>query len=574
MQSSWSLIAGAEGASFRVGSGQADKYLRGVFSYTDSGGTRERVFAQSEEVVRRKSLPSMVVPIFGGEGESSSSSVSVSEEGEALEMVSRSLSQAQERLSLMRNRRGSGSGAWSLPPPRFSFPSVLSEPRVQPPGSQGSGAQVPQSPQAQGTSTQQSDGAPSQPSSQPPGSQGSGAQVPQSPQAQGTTTQQSDGASSQPSSQPPCSQGSGVQVPQSPQAQGTSAQQSDGAPSQQPVSSDTPSQSGAPAQQNLPVEQSADAQDATSSPSTPVSRKTDPHSDTELRKDLGGSELPTSVRLSPHDIHAEITFISDDEVDVQLSLAEGVPMEISVRALAAQLTGDDAVRIEILDLPAGLRFDRETGMLEGTLGSGLSADGVAEVRVMLTDAQGKRMTVTLRMVSAEGLSGPEGGTKLEGRTQTDDQTGGGGRRDGEGSSDGAGLSDEGEGSEASDSVGDAALEELSGDKEARSSSGSAGSGSGSAGALSSEGFFANFFGKGGLRLRSLSLSDFFLDLFRGFSSDREIVLSRDISSGSADGDGEVLQTPSRSSLETQVAELGVHGRARSLVASLRELGTA
>ena len=151
VQSSWSLIAGAEGASFRVGSGQADKYLRGVFSYTDSGGTRERVFAQSEEVVRRKSLPSVVVPIFGGEKESSSSSVSVSEEGEALEMVSRSLSQAQERLSLMRNRRSSGSGAWSFPPPRFEFPSVLSEPRVQPPTSQGSGAQVPQSPQAQGT---------------------------------------------------------------------------------------------------------------------------------------------------------------------------------------------------------------------------------------------------------------------------------------------------------------------------------------------------------------------------------------------------------------------------------------
>ena len=119
-------------------------------------------------------------------------------------------------------------------------------------------------------------------------------------------------------------------------------------------------------------------------------------------------------------------------------------------------------------------------------------------------------------------------------------------------------------------MGDAALEELSGDKEVRSSSGPAGSGS--AGALSSEGFFANFFGKGGLRLRSLS--DFFLDLFRGFSSEKEIVPSRDISSGSADGDGEVLQTPSRSSLETQVAELGVHGRARSLVASLRDLGAA
>ena len=131
-----------------------------------------------------------------------------------------------------------------------------------------------------------------------------------------------------------------------------------------------------------------------------------------------------------------------------------------------------------------------------------------------------------------------------------------------------GSSDEGEGSETSDSVGDAALEELSGDKEAGSSS------FGSAGALSSEGFFANFFGKGGLRLRSLSLSDFFLDLFRGFSSEKEIVLSRDISSGSVDGDGEVSQTPSRSSLEAQVAELGVHGRARSLVASLRDLGSA
>ena len=141
---------------------------------------------------------------------------------------------------------------------------------------------------------------------------------------------------------------------------------------------------------------------------------------------------------------------------------------------------------------------------------------------------------------------------------------GGGRRDLGGSSDGAGLSDEGEGSEGSDSVGDAALEELSADKEARSSS------SGSAGALSSEGFFANFFGKGGLRLRSLS--DFFLDLFRGFSSEKEIVPNRDISSGSADG--EVSQIPSRSSLETQVAELGVHGRVRSLVASLRDLAAA
>ena len=485
VQSSWSLISGAESASFRLGSGQAGKYLRGVFSYMDSGGTRERVFAQSEEVVRRKSLPSVVVPIFGGEKESSSSSVSVSEEGEALEMVSRSLSQAQERLSLMRNRRSSGSGVPSLPPPRFSLPPVLPEPRVQPPSSQGSGAQAPQSPQAQGTTTQQSDGAssqpssqppgsqgggaqlpqspqaqgtsaqqgdgassqpssqppgsqgsgaqipqspqaqgtsaqqsggtPSQPSSQPPGSQGSGVQVPQSPQAQGTSAQQSDGTPSQPSSQPPTSQGSGAEAPQSPQAQGTSAQQSDGAPSQQPVSSDTPSQSDAPAQQNLPVEQSADAQtqpaqgaaeqvvaedaekqevgedapeqeaaegveedvseqvvaqDATSSSSTPVSRKTGPLSDTELQKDLGGSELPTSVRLSPHDIHTEITFISDNEVDVQLSLAEGAPMEISVRALAAQLTGDDAVRIEILDLPEGLRFDRETGMLEDALGSG------------------------------------------------------------------------------------------------------------------------------------------------------------------------------------------------------------
>ena len=534
VHSSWSLIAGAEGASFRVGSGQADKYLRGVFSYTDSGGTRERVFAQSSEVVRRKSLPAVVVPIFGGEGKSSSSSVSVSEEGEALEMVSRSLSQAQERLSLMRNRRGSGSGAWSFPPPRFSFPSVLSEPRVQPPASQGSGPQVPQS-----------------------------------PQAQGTTTQQSGGASSQPSSQPPCSQGSGAQIPQSPQAQGTGAQQN--LPVEQSADAQTQPAQGAAEGAAEDASEQIVAQDATSSSTTSVSRKTDPHSDTELRKDLGGSELPTPVRLSPHDIHTEITFISEDEVDVQLSLAEGAPMEISVRALAAQLTGDDAVRIEILDLPEGLRFDRETCMLEDTLWSGLSADGVAEVRVMLTDAQGRRMTVTLQVLSAEGLSKPEAATKLEGRTQTGEQTGSG-RRDVGGSSDGAGLSDEGEGSEGSDSVEDATLEELSGDKEARSSSGSAGSGS--AGALSSEGFFANFFGKGGLRLRSLSLSDFFLDLFRGFFSEKEIVLRRDISSGSADGDGEVLQTPSRSSLETQVAELGVHGRARSLVASLRDLGAA
>ena len=193
-------FSGAEGASFRLGSGQAGKYLRGVFSYMDSGGTRERVFAQSKEVVRRKGLPSVVVPIFGGEGESSSSSVSISEEGEALEMVSRSLSQAQERLSLMRNRRSSGSGARTLPPPRFSFPSVLSESRVQPPASQGSRAQIPQSPQAQGTSTQQSDGAPSQLFSRPPTSQGGGARIPQSPQAQGTSAQQSDGAPSQPSS--------------------------------------------------------------------------------------------------------------------------------------------------------------------------------------------------------------------------------------------------------------------------------------------------------------------------------------------------------------------------------------
>ena len=522
VQSSWSLISGAEGASFRLGSGQAGKYLRGVFSYMDSAGTRERVFAQSEEVVRRKSLPAVVVPIFGGEKESSSSSVSVSEEGEALEMVSRSLSQAQERLSLMRNRRSSGSGAWSLPPLRFSFPSVLSEPRVQPPGSQGSGPQVPQSPQAQGTGAQQN------------------LPVEQSADAQ---TQPAQGAAEQGAAEDAAKQEVGGDAPEQGAAKG--------------VAED--------------VSEQVVAQDATPSPSTPVSRKTDPHSDTELRKDLGGSGLPTSVRLSPHDIHTEITFISEDEVDVQLSLAEGAPMEISVRALAAQLTGDDAVRIEILDLPEGLRFDRETCMLEDTLWSGLSADGVAEVRVMLTDAQGRRMTVTLQVLSAEGLSKPEAATKLEGRTQTGEQTGSG-RRDVGGSSDGAGLSDEGEGSEGSDSVGDAALEELSGDKETRSSSGSAGSGS--AGALSSEGFFANFFGKGGLRLRSLSLSDFFLDLFRGFSSEKEIVPSRDISSGSADGDGEVSQTPSRSSLETQVAELGVHGRARSLVASLRDLGAA
>ena len=128
------------------------------------------------------------------------------------------------------------------------------------------------------------------------------------------------------------------------------------------------------------------------------------------------------------------------------------------------MTGDDAVRIEILDLPEGLRFDRETGMLEDTLGSGLSADGVAEVRVMLTDTQGRRMTVTLQLLSAEGLSQPEAASKLEGRTQTGEQAAagrlGGGRPDVGGSSDGADLSDEGEGSEGSDSVGDAALEEL------------------------------------------------------------------------------------------------------------------
>ena len=87
---------------------------------------------------------------------------------------------------------------------------------------------------------------------------------------------------------------------------------------------------------------------------------------------------------------------------------------------------------------------------------------------MLTDVQGRRMTVTLQVLSLEGLSQPEAATKLEGRTQTDDRTGsgglGGGRRDVGGSSDGAGLSDEGEGSEASDSVGDAALKELSGEQ--------------------------------------------------------------------------------------------------------------
>ena len=271
VQSSWSLISGAESASFRLGSGQAGKYLRGVFSYMDSGGTRERVFAQSEEVVRRKSLPSVVVPIFGGEKESSSSSVSVSEEGEALEMVSRSLSQAQERLSLMRNRRGSGSGVPSLPPPRFSLPPVLSEPRVQPPSSQGSGVQAPQSPQAQGTTTQQSGGASSQPSSQPPGSQGGGAQIPQSPQAQGTSAQQGDGASSQPSSQPRGSQGSGTQVPQSPQPQGTSARQSDGASSQ--PSSQPPGSQGSGAQvPQSPQAQGTSAQQSGGASSQPSSQ--------------------------------------------------------------------------------------------------------------------------------------------------------------------------------------------------------------------------------------------------------------------------------------------------------------
>ena len=685
MQSSWSLISGAESASFRVGSGQAGKYLRGVFSYTDSGGTRERVFAQSEEVVRRKSLPAVVVPIFGGEKESSSSSVSVSEEGEALEMVSRSLSQAQERLSLMRNRRSSGSGTPSLPPPRFSLPPVLSEPRVQPPSSQGSGAQIPQSPQAQGTTTQQSGGASSQPSSQPPGSQGGGAQIPQSPQAQGTSRAAKRGRivavllstsrlagrwganSAEPTTtryERAAKRGRTVSAFLSTSnlagewgassAEPTSARYERaaerwcivatflatsnlagewGASSAEPTSARYERAaerwcivSAFLATSNLAGEWGASSAEPTSaryertakrrctvaaasvvgypfavwrsrtaesprraecrradptcaksrrggrggriganrragtqtpSPSTPISRKTDPLSDTELRKDLGGSELPTSVRLSPHDIHTEITFISEDEVDVQLSLAEGAPMEISVRALAAQLTGDDAVRIEILNLPEGLRFDRETGMLEDTLGSGLSADGVAEVRVMLTDAQGRRMTVTLQVLSAEGLSQPEAATKLEGRTQTGEQTGGG-RPDVGDSSDGA---DEGEGSEGSDSVGDAALEELSGDKEAGSSS------SGSAGALSSEGFLRTFLA------REACVCGVYPTFFWIFSGDfflrREIVLGRDISSGSADGDGEVSQTPSRSSLETQVAELGVHGRARSLVARLR-----
>ena len=749
VQSSWSLISGAESASFRVGSGQAGKYLRGVFSYMDSGGTRERVFAQSEEVVRRKSLPSVVVPIFGGEKESSSSSVSVSEEGEALEMVSRSLSQAQERLSLMRNRRSSGSGVPSLPPPRFSLPPVLSEPRVQPPSSQGSGAQDSTEPtsarydhtaewwrivsaflatsglaggwgansaepastryeraaerrrivaallatsglaggwgasSAEPTSTRYERAAERWrivatflATSELAGEWGASSAEPASTRYERTAERRRtvaaflatsnlagkwDASSAEPTSaryeraaerwhtiaatslatkfrrahkrkvrarsramvhrrslprnlQPRREVGCKLRrahkrkvrarskatahrlssrcrrrPPRSLALPHSKISPSSKVPTRRPNPRKEPqSRSLQRMRQNrksAKMHQSrkswrgsrrmyrsrSSRRTRHPSSSTPVSRKTDPLSDTELQKDLGGSELPTSVRLSPHDIHTEITFISEDEVDVQLSLAEGAPMEISVRALAAQLTGDDAVRIEILDLPEGLRFDRETGMLEDTLGSGLSADGVAEVRVMLTDAQGRRMTVTLQVLSAEGLSQPEAATKLEGRTQTDDRTGsgglGGGRRDVGGSSDGAGLSDEGEGSEDSDGVGDAALEELSGDKEARSSSGSAG-------ALSSEGFFANFFGKGGLRLRSLSLSDFFLDLFRGFSSEKEIVLGRDISSGSADGDGEVSQTPSRSSLETQVAELGVHGRARSLVASLRDLGTA
>ena len=63
----------------------------------------------------------------------------------------------------------------------------------------------------------------------------------------------------------------------------------------------------------------------------------------------------------------------------------------------------------------------------------------------VTDAQGRRMTVTLQVLSGEGLSQPESETRLEGRTG--EQTGGGrlggARPDVGGSSDGAGLSTDG-----------------------------------------------------------------------------------------------------------------------------------
>ena len=137
--------------------------------------------------------------------------------------------------------------------------------------------------------------------------------------------QQSNGTPPHPSSQPPGSQGSG--------AQGAAEQGAAEDAAKKEVRGDAPEQ-GAVEGVAEDVSEQVVAQDATSSPSTPASRKTDPLSDTELQKDLGGSELPTSVRISPHDIHTEITFISEGEVDVQLSLAEGAPMEISVRALA------------------------------------------------------------------------------------------------------------------------------------------------------------------------------------------------------------------------------------------------
>ena len=57
------------------------------------------------------------------------------------------------------------------------------------------------------------------------------------------------------------------------------------------------------------------------------------------------------------------------------------------------------------------------------------------------------MTVTLQVLSAEGLSQPEAGTRLEDRTQTGEQTDGGrlggARPDVGGSSDDAGLSTDG-----------------------------------------------------------------------------------------------------------------------------------
>ena len=559
VQSSWSLISGAEGASFRLGSGQAGKYLARCFFLhglrwdtgacicAKRGGCSSQEFAccGGSDIWRGEGEQFFERVCFRGGGgsrdgfaqfESGTREAFVDEE--QAELGEWRLVLATSAVFASSGVVGELAGEWSAdsaeptstryhhtaewwPSATFLATSGLAgewgassaEPtstryeraakRRRPPRNlhrslpqpstssfAGGGVQAPQSPQAQGTSAQQSGGTPSQPSSQPPTSRGVGGKFRRAHKRKVRARSKATlhRLSSRCRRRPPRS----LALPHSRISPSSRVPTRRPNPRKEPQSrslqrmqknrkSAEMHQSREPQRRSRRMYRSRSSRRTRHPrPSTPVSRKTDPLSDTELQKDLGGSELPTSVRLSPHDIHTEITFISEDEVNVQLSLAEGAPMEISVRALATQLTGDDAVRIEILDLPEGLRFDRETGMLEDTLGSGLSADGVAEVRVMLTDAQGRRMTVTLQVLSAEGLSQPEAATKLEGRTQTDEQTGsgelGGGRRDVGGSSDGAGLS-EGEGSEGSDSVGDAALEELSGDKEARSSSGSAGSGS-------------------------------------------------------------------------------------------------